>query len=1065
MSSTNAEALSASTSTFLTSLSVNGAIAGGEFVAWLIVRRVIKAVYEPRTYIPPTKDQAGVLGDNIFGALWRIVNSDSEEVLAKNGVDPYVFLRFLRMMAKAMIPIWFISWAVLLPVDAANSSVDGKTGLDRFTFGNVAKDKQHRYWAHLLLTIGFNAWILYLVWHEMKAWLSIRQRHLVSPEHSRLAQASTVLITGIPLRYMDEERLAQLFAHLPGGVKRIWLNRDLKEMPDLYNRRMKACAKLESAQTNLAKLARQRKIDVAKKIEQLERKGKPVPDDLRGVANPDLLKTDEPVEAAPRTGAEPTQLSLADQLVPRKKRPTTRLKPNWAPFGLGFLGIGEKVDTIDWAQKEIAYCNRQLEEKRGLLEQDINHPGIGEENFPPLSSAFIHFNQQIAAHMAQQCLAHNQPYKMSGRFIEQSPANVLWRNMALNSYEQNIRQAISYAITGGLIIAWSFPVAFLGAMSSVTTLVAEWSWLEWIEGDSFGKELLQGAITGILPPVLLALLMQLLPAVLRQLAAFEGKPSKTEVELDLMTRYFVFLVVHTFLIVTLSSGLVAAVQDIADNPSSVATILASQLPTASTFFITLVLTQFTGTAGTLLQYMTLLLYYVRVILGGGTPRNFYKSRYRMPTNNWGTTFPGVTVYAVIMISYMVISPIINGFGACFFMLCYVVYKYLYIWVVNQPAQTDTGGLFFPKAVSHIFVGMYIQEICICALFFLARDDNDDVSALPEAIIMIIVIVLTAAYHYILNQSYGPLVHNLPLSLAHMTYGMPKEEGHEGSVIGEDSPEASATASKPQQADGNDDAPLLPTVRPSLILPSGDDGAAEELPKRPSFQSHRSSHTSFTSFTRRKQQEGVEPHDFARDPSALANTLGVPGGEGHDEKRAHDTLQPGDGLVAHAPGEPNPESPTRAIPTVPGPPIVNTAATAALVSVDADIEMSPLSVQAPSVQSERTGQTSGTAHTAATADTGGTADNAGTDKEEVYFAVPGGPGLVRGLQDDANDPMAFFHPATKEPQRIVWLPRDELGLIEAEIEENVARGVESTDRNAFLDRKGRVTIRGPPPDLL
>jgi len=64
-------------------------------------------------------------------------------------------------------------------------------------------------------------------------------------------------------------------------------------------------------------------------------------------------------------------------------------------------------------------------------------------------------------------------------------------------------------------------------------------------------------ISGILPPVLLALLMQLLPSVLRrasscfnnsllikvELAASEGIPSKTSVELDLMTRYFVFLVV------------------------------------------------------------------------------------------------------------------------------------------------------------------------------------------------------------------------------------------------------------------------------------------------------------------------------------------------------------------------------------------------------------------------------------------------------------------------------------------------------------------------------------------
>jgi hypothetical protein len=75
-------------------------------------------------------------------------------------------------------------------------------------------------------------------------------------------------------------------------------------------------------------------------------------------------------------------------------------------------------------------------------------------------------------------------------------------------------------------------------------------------------------------------------------------------------------------------------------------------------------------------------------------------------------------------------------------------------------------------------------------------------------------------------------------------------------------------------------------------------------------------------------------------------------------------------------------------------------------------------------------------------------------EEQYFAVPGGPGVLtsRDNMQDGNDPNAFFHPATKEPQMILWLPRDELGLCEAEIEGNLRFGVESTSRYAILDHR-------------
>jgi hypothetical protein len=73
-------------------------------------------------------------------------------------------------------------------------------------------------------------------------------------------------------------------------------------------------------------------------------------------------------------------------------------------------------------------------------------------------------------------------------------------------------------------------------------------------------------------------------------------------------------------------------------------------------------------------------------------------------------------------------------------------------------------------------------------------------------------------------------------------------------------------------------------------------------------------------------------------------------------------------------------------------------------------------------------------------------------EVQYFALPGGPGVRKKRNDDGNDPNAFFHPATKDPQRIIWLPRDDLGLCDDEIERNAASGVQSTNTHAWLNSK-------------
>jgi hypothetical protein len=42
------------------------------------------------------------------------------------------------------------------------------------------------------------------------------------------------------------------------------------------------------------------------------------------------------------------------------------------------------------------------------------------------------------------------------------------------------------------------------------------------------------------------------------------------------------------------------------------------------------------------------------------------------------------------------------------------------------------------------VGLYIQQLCLCALFFLAQNSRNSPSAIPEGALMIVLIVFTAS---------------------------------------------------------------------------------------------------------------------------------------------------------------------------------------------------------------------------------------------------------------------------------------------------------------------------------
>jgi hypothetical protein len=216
-------------------------------------------------------------------------------------------------------------------------------------------------------------------------------------------------------------------------------------MPDVYKARLNACNKLESAETTLLKTAA--KIQ-AKKDKKL---GK---------------ETDLPANPRGEDGFNPERdLSLADKLVPRDQRPTHRLPLGFLPFGLPF--ISEKVDSIDWAKEVVERTNKELVEMQKVLAKEVNSmtrsshlfnmslremvKELDKQTYPPLNSAFILFNNQMAAHMASQILTHHEPYRMGKKYIDVSPEDVVWDNLSMNPYEAQVRTLISYAITAGLV--------------------------------------------------------------------------------------------------------------------------------------------------------------------------------------------------------------------------------------------------------------------------------------------------------------------------------------------------------------------------------------------------------------------------------------------------------------------------------------------------------------------------------------------------------------------------------------------------------------------------------------
>ena len=427
---------------------------------------------------------------------------------------------------------------------------------------------------------------------------------------------------------------------------------------------------------------------------------------------------------------------------------------SWTPSFLpGLPLINKKVDSIYWCRAELARLNLEIEE-------DQQHP----ERYPVMKAAFIQFNNQVAAHMACQAAAHHLPKQMTPRTVEIAPQDVIWDNMAINWWDGWFRSVLVMVIVLGMIVLWAFPVAWTASLSNIDALISKLPWLGFLENNPTVFSAVK-AIAGVLPAIVLSILLALVPIILNLLAGLQGAKTGSQKTELVQQYYFLFLFVQVFLVVSITSStwhVISNVNDIGSSLTSTPQILADNLPKAANYFFSYMILQALSTSsGTLLQIGTLFVWYILARLLDSTARAKWSRNVTLPSVTWGSFFPVYTNFACIALIYSVVAPIISIFAIITFSLLWVAHRYNMLYVTRF--ENDTGGVLYPRAINQTFTGLYVMELCLIGLFFLVTDESGANAGFPQAIVMIVVLVLTVVYQYLLNSSFGPLLRYLPIT--------------------------------------------------------------------------------------------------------------------------------------------------------------------------------------------------------------------------------------------------------------------------------------------------------------
>lgn len=287
--------------------------------------------------------------------------------------------------------------------------------------------------------------------------VNIRQAYRRSAWGASRLSSRTILFTSVP-KDINQNTLFQMFP----GVSHAWVASDCKELTKMVEDRDKTALKFEAAEVQLSRDANANRLKAAKGKKAYQ-------------------------------GPEEDGTKWLDP----KKRPTHRLK---------FL-IGKKVDTIEYGRQHLAEMIPKIEQEQ------VKHWN-GESEL--VGAVFLEFDTQKHAQDAWQMMQKRKTKpnkKMQARQLGVVPQEVVWNNLRIGMPEHWIRWLIATAAISTMVIFFAIPVAFVGAVSNINYLTDTLPWLEWINDI---PDVILGVVTGLLPVVMLAILMSLVPIFCRR---------------------------------------------------------------------------------------------------------------------------------------------------------------------------------------------------------------------------------------------------------------------------------------------------------------------------------------------------------------------------------------------------------------------------------------------------------------------------------------------------------------------------------------------------------------------
>ncbi|AQK86101.1 CSC1-like protein At4g02900 isoform X1 [Zea mays] len=340
------------------------------------------------------------------------------------------------------------------------------------------------------------------------------------------------------------------------------------------------------------------------------------------------------------------------------KNPAKRPKIKTGLWGLW----GQRVDAIEYYQKEIEDLCKQEDEERQKVVNDPNYI---------MPAAFVSFKTQWGAAVCAQTQQTSNPTVWLTEWAPE-PRDVFWANLAIPFVELSVRRLIVAVAFFFLTFFFMIPIAIVQSLANLDDIVKVLPFLKPI----IERNSLKSVIQGFLPGIILKIFLILLPTILMAMSKIEGHTSLSGLDRKTATKYYIFLFVNVFLGSVITGTAFQQLDNfIHQSANKIPEVVGESIPMKAAFFMTYIMVDgWSGIAAEVLRLKALVIFHIK---NAFLVRTEHDREQAMDPGSldFYNCEPRLQLYFLLGLVYAVVTPMLLPFIIVFFSLAYLVFRH------------------------------------------------------------------------------------------------------------------------------------------------------------------------------------------------------------------------------------------------------------------------------------------------------------------------------------------------------------------------------------------------------